>query len=430
MVVVVEMSGALAAIFYEVAQLRRSIITNDSQRKVNGQDSKMKKTLVLCFIHGFQGGEDTFGHDYQFTKDLRDLVAEALPKLDVRVLVYPKYETRGDLGDCVSRFRDWLQDKVIDMEVAAGTPSPTVEPSVRTILVGHSMGGIVAAEMLIGLASERPIYSEDGIQKPDSPSFNSLMFPYIQGVLAFDTPYLGISPGVVAHGAEGQYQQASTTISQLSGLGALWGANKAAQPAAAPAKKPVGALPAPPTAESGGSPWQKWGKMAMYAGAAGAVAAGGAAAWMNRDHIGEGWSWATSHLEFVGSLARPEELKKRVSFLAQLQEELDVGFANLYTRLGKAAPSKQVSMVGTVLGSDRTFCNLPKKHSTGVWREAVNDKASDETSAHVGMFTPRENPGYKTLSQDAAGFIAGWLQNDWYESSVEDRPLLEQAPSS
>lgn len=90
---------------------------------------KMKKTLLLCFIHGFQvvtphfnllcvvaataddyatqGGEDTFGPDYQFTKHLRRLVAHALPKVNVEVLVYPKYETRGDLGQCVSRFRDW-----------------------------------------------------------------------------------------------------------------------------------------------------------------------------------------------------------------------------------------------------------------------------------------------------------------------------------
>lgn len=56
---------------------------------------------------GVQGGEDTFGDDYQFTKDLRNLVAEALPKIDVKVIVYPKYETRGDLGECVSHFRDW-----------------------------------------------------------------------------------------------------------------------------------------------------------------------------------------------------------------------------------------------------------------------------------------------------------------------------------
>ncbi|KAL4726234.1 hypothetical protein ACLX1H_006912 [Fusarium chlamydosporum] len=384
----------------------------------------MKKTLLLCFIHGFKGGEDTFGVDYQFTKDLRDLVREALPKINVEAIVYPKYETRGDLGNC---------NKVIDMEVAAGTPSPTIEPSVRTILIGHSMGGIVAAEMLIGLASEKPIYTEDGIQKSETPSFNSLMFPYIQGVLAFDTPYLGISPGVVAHGAEDQYQtatQAMGAISQLSGLGAsLWGAKQAGSPSTTPAlPKTAGALPAP--SGSGGSPWQKWGKMAMYAGAAGAVAAGGAAAWMKRDQLGEGWSWASSHLEFVGCLARGEELRKRVACLLQLRQELDVGFANLYTRLGKAAPAKQINVVGTVLGQDRTFCNLPKKQPGGVWKEAVNDKATDEAGAHMNMFTPKENPGYNKLTQDATEVIHSWLQNNWYETSAEDPLLLEEAPPS
>lgn len=393
----------------------------------------MKKTLILCFIHGFKGGDDTFGDDYKFTQDLRNLVAEALPKVDVRVLVYPQYETRGDLGECVSRFRDWLQEKVIDLEVAAATPSPTIDPSVRTVLVGHSMGGIVAAEMVVALASEKPIFSEDGIQKQDSPSFTSLMFPFIQGVLAFDTPYLGISPGVVAHGAEGHYQKASeavSAISQLSGLGtALWGTNKAAT---TPAVKPsAGALPAPPSTAATAGAWQKWGKMAMYAGAAaGAVAAGGAAAWMGRDTLTEGWTWATSHLEFVGCLARAEELRKRVGCMVQLNRELDVGFANLYSRLGKAAPSKNVSVVGTVLGKDRTFCNLPNKQLAGRWLPAVNDKATDETSAHMTMFTPGENPGYDKLLQDATGLIAEWLQNDWYATSIEEKPMIEYAQAT
>ncbi|KAF4984536.1 hypothetical protein FDECE_17063, partial [Fusarium decemcellulare] len=253
--------------------------------------------------------------------------------------------------------------------------SPTVEPSVRTILIGHSMGGIVAAEMLISLASEKPIYTEDGIQKSEAPTFNALMFPYIQGVLAFDTPYLGISPGVVAHGAEDQYKnaaQAAGAISQLSGLGAsLWGAKQAGSPSTSPA---------PP--------------------------------------------------KTAGCLARGEELRKRVAFLLQLREELDVGFTNLYTRLGQSAPAKQVNVVGTVLGPNRTFCNLPKKQPGGTWREAVNDKATDEVGAHMHMFTPKENPGYDGLVQDATGLIAEWLQNGWYETSAEEMALLEEAPAS
>uniref|UniRef100_A0A8H7NAM2 Uncharacterized protein n=2 Tax=Bionectria ochroleuca TaxID=29856 RepID=A0A8H7NAM2_BIOOC len=167
----------------------------------------------------------------------------------------------------------------------------------------------------------------------------------------------------------------------------------------------------------------------MVAGAAGAVAAGGAAAWMNRDHISEGWTWVSSHLEFVGCLARAEELKKRVSYMVRLNEELRVGFANLYTRLGRAASSKNVSMVGTVLGSERTFCNLPRSQAAGVWKEAVNDKATDETVAHMTMFEPKENPDYETLSETAKTLIAEWVSKEWYETSEEPKPLLEQAPS-
>jgi len=86
----------------------------------------MKKTLLLCFIHGFkvrhsfcpsndavfpltktQGDDDTFGKDYGFAQHLGQLVGKQHPKINVNVIVYPRYETRGDLGNCVGRFRDW-----------------------------------------------------------------------------------------------------------------------------------------------------------------------------------------------------------------------------------------------------------------------------------------------------------------------------------
>ncbi|KAL2877715.1 hypothetical protein SGCOL_007054 [Colletotrichum sp. CLE4] len=393
----------------------------------------MKKTLLIVFIHGFKGGDDTFGDKEGFTAQLRADLAALLPKINVNVLVYPKYETRGDLGECVSRFRDWLLEKVIDLEVANNTPSPTVDPSVRVVLAGHSMGGIVAAETVIGLTSEKPIYSEDGVEKPEldssSATFNSLMFPYIQGVIAFDTPYLGISPGVVAHGAEGHYNTANAAMTQLSGLGtALWGAKQATSPSKN--KAPVAALPAPPAANSSQQGGWGWGKIAMVAGSAAAVAASAGAAYYNREHITQGLSWATSHLEFVGCLAKGAELQKRVQYMVKLNKELDVGFANLYTRLGKAAGSKEVSVVGTVLGRDRTFCNLPKRDNGGMWRQAVNDVATEETQAHMNMFEPKMNPGYDKLKEDAANLIAQWTRNEWYESSEEDKLAIKEAGES
>ena len=247
------------------------------------------------------------------------------------------------------------------------------------------MGGIVAADTILALTSDPAIDSLRDSSNVAKPELNSFMFPYIQGVLAFDTPYLGISPGVVAHGAEGHYNAASSAFTQLSGLtGALWGGKVATEGEAKDTKKPVAALPAPPAAEAPVPAWQKWGKIAMYAGAGAAVAAGGAAAYMKREQITEGWSWVGSHLEFVGCLMKGEELRKRVAGMVTLNKELHVGFGNLYTTLGKKALSKNDgSMVGSVIGHQRTFCNLPTKEAKNFWFDTINDAAPDEIQAHM-----------------------------------------------
>ncbi|KAK0674207.1 hypothetical protein QBC41DRAFT_309568 [Cercophora samala] len=398
----------------------------------------MKKTLLLCFIHGFKGNDHTFGPNQAFPTHLLSLLRPLLPKLNLEFLIYPTYETRGDLTDCVNRFRDWLLNKVIDLEVSLGTPSPTVEPGVRVILIGHSMGGIVAAETAISIASEQAINGSipNNGNSPDQGNMkaplNSLMFPYIQGVLAFDTPYLGISPGVVAHGAETHYSKAAEVMGQLSGLASIWGgASNAAKDHQQHQQRqqPQKAIEAPPSAQKQpdqksqtqtGGGWGKWGTLALAAGAVGAITATGAAAYLKREQITQGLTWATSHLEFVGCLARKEELRKRVTYMMRLNKELSVGFGNLYTRLGKSAGAlEKVSMVGTVLGDERTFCVVPHRDQAGDWRPAINDKARDETWAHMSMFEPKDNPGYDKLSADARDMITSWVNQEWYESSTE-----------
>ena len=52
----------------------------------------------------FQGGDDTFG---TFPEYLRVFASRALPAVEVATAVYPKYETKGDLKECVARLRDW-----------------------------------------------------------------------------------------------------------------------------------------------------------------------------------------------------------------------------------------------------------------------------------------------------------------------------------
>ncbi|KAF1927800.1 uncharacterized protein M421DRAFT_175684 [Didymella exigua CBS 183.55] len=381
----------------------------------------MQKTILLCFIHGFKGGDDTFG---TFPSHLKALLQHALPKVTVLTITYPKYETRGDLHECVGRFKEWLQDKVIDLEVANATPSPTVDPSVRTILVGHSMGGIVAAETLRRILAEQPVPSlqrsqTDAETAPQGLAEGStLMFPYIQGLLAFDTPFLGIAPGVVAHGAEKHWNTASSAYAAYSNVAGAFGWGSKDTPTAA--VDPSRRLPAPTSsADAASAPlWQRYGRVAMFAGAAGAIAAGGAAAYMKKDQISQGVTWATSHLEFVGSLARPEELKTRLASVIQLSRAHGLGFANIHTTLGRAVDAqKRESWTGAVAGRDRTFCNLPTGSAREFFVPAGNDKLEAETLAHMAMFNPRSNPGYYTLSETAKELVSDWVLGAWYEDS-------------
>ncbi|KAL8896589.1 MAG: hypothetical protein Q9192_003005 [Flavoplaca navasiana] len=363
------------------------------------------------------------------------------------------------LPACLLTIRGRLQNVIIDLEVLAGTPSPTVDPSVRTILVGHSMGGIVAAETLLNILFDQPIppskpprdtttpssaahttLSSTSTSAPsqvdDNPIDNghphNFMFPYIQGILAFDTPYLGLSPSLIAHGAESHYRSATSAYSAFSELAGSFGYGAASDTAPKPRQQPPkAALPAPPSDskdtnllsasmtaasdDAAATPtWQRLGKYAMFAGAAGAVAAGGAAAYLKKDALSSGWNWVGSHLEFVGCLVRGEELRQRLEKVVSIGKERGVGFADLYTVLGK----------GVVDGGEkkeRTFCNVPKSKSNRAhWMAEVNDKAREETGAHMSMFLPKENPGFYNMADRAKGLIVGWVESGGWDPNDGD----------
>lgn len=336
------------------------------------------------------------------------------------------------------------------------------------------MGGIIGAEMLILLASEKLITPpshasprdprlDDGIQGIEETAF---MFPHIQGLLAFDTPFLGIAPGVVSFAAENHHRTATAAYSAVSNVANAfgWGAERPPGNGNSKGSNPTLALPSAtgeagvtsPSADAAATPsWQRWGKYAMFAGAAGAAAAGGAAAlYANRDHFSAGWSWAGSHLEFVGCLARREELRRRVSAISTLQGERGVGCANIYTCLGKGAvdisSTAGTKMNATAGGTSfsrlrsdiRTFCSLPEDVARDssddptdpfdtdkpvpssaplarrmAWIKCINNKATDETMAHTNMFSPADNPEFYELSQTSRDILVGWVHKGWYESS-------------
>ncbi|KAK5103872.1 hypothetical protein LTS08_003294 [Lithohypha guttulata] len=340
----------------------------------------------------------------------------------------------------------------------------------------HSMGGIVAAETLLTLANEQPIPASTSKLNPDAPNFPSnttlnsstgtshpnpapdvgpsnFMFPHVQGILAFDTPFLGLAPEMIAHNLEGGHKFATSAFNTYNEVSSLfgWGGKdgSAASGASTPPKVPAGALPPPVSAtnmaDAAAAPrWSSWGKYAMFAGAAGAVAAGGAAAlYSQREKISAGWGWASSHLLFVGDLAKAERLRQRVDQVNKQCVERGIGAANLYTNLGRGA-REGYGLTETLSGRDRTFCNLPaavkegrdlsmQKNPCLKWIKTVNEMAKDETSAHMSMFYPKDNPGFYTLGEASKEIIASWIDQSWYKSSsgkADEEELDETINSS
>jgi hypothetical protein len=71
----------------------------------------MPQILLLCFIHGFKGSEDTF---HEFPYDLKREVARDLPDHHVESVIYPKFETQGELSQASGAFLEWsVPDPVV-----------------------------------------------------------------------------------------------------------------------------------------------------------------------------------------------------------------------------------------------------------------------------------------------------------------------------
>lgn len=101
-----------------------------------------KRILLLCFLHGFKGNDNTFG---EFPRHLEGSVAKDLPDHHVSSIVYPKYETKGELGQSTEAFLEWLKERVMRLRKEhLSSPWPPNDRHVGVILVAHSMGYVLA----------------------------------------------------------------------------------------------------------------------------------------------------------------------------------------------------------------------------------------------------------------------------------------------
>ncbi|GAB1320964.1 DUF676 domain-containing protein [Madurella fahalii] len=397
----------------------------------------MKRILLLCFIHGFKGDDDTFG---DFPKHLKDTIANNLPDHEVESVVYPKYETKGELTQSTAAFLEWLKERVMDQrKLHLDNPWPPNDRKVGVILVSHSMGGFVASDALFRVLDDH--CNDEGGAGP--------MFPFIQGIIAFDTPYNGLARSMFVYGAFSNYSKVSNVWNVMTAL-------SAAAPSALSrlaSRRALGTATGRIVKRS--SIPKTWQMIALRTGTVGVIAAGGVAAYMhrkqilegvrtvrnltkedvvqgyqqsvdalgqglayiNRGNVGESFTWLSDHLTFVGSLLKPNELNRRLERLAALK---GVGVCDVYASLGENG-----YWSGGYFVPERTFCAVPAKDEPAakLFTRQVVGGAPDEIKAHINMFKRDKNKEYEKMTNDAAQLIVGWF-ND--ETEVYDDPKFAE----
>ena len=129
---------------------------------------RSRRKLLLIFIHGFMGNETSF---QSFPAHVHHLVTVLLAETHVvHTKVYPRYRSKRAITFARDDFSKWLE--------------PHEDPSTDVVLCGHSMGGLLSAEVVL---------------MPAEAQGNALKHR-ILGSINFDVPFLGMHPGVVKAG--------------------------------------------------------------------------------------------------------------------------------------------------------------------------------------------------------------------------------------
>ncbi|KAI1813473.1 hypothetical protein GGS20DRAFT_478373 [Poronia punctata] len=419
----------------------------------------MGRTLILCFLHGFKGSDNTFR---TFPEDLKERVSAQLPDDDVvESIVYPKYETKGELGQCSVAFLSWLKERVMDVrKVRCEKPWPPNDRDVGVILVAHSMGGFVASDTLFLILNAKLEQDEEkkkegkGESEADE-NKDAPIFPLIQGILAFDTPYNGLARPMFVYGAFSNYQKVSTVFNVMTALSAAPAAfGKTAF------KRATAGLPSVPSASRPGSSpaWKAWQLVAVRTGTVGAIAAGGVAAYMhrqeimqgmrnirnlnkesmkegyqqsvdsisqglayiNRGNVGRSFEYLSDHFTFVGTLMKQRELAQRLERMALLK---GVGIHDYYTSLGENGVWS-----GGYFVPERTFCAVPSPEHQAyhLFSRQIMKNVKDEVQAHTSMFIRDKNEEYEQMTQEASNLVVRWFVDD--SPIVDDGRLTESLP--
>ncbi|KAI4168839.1 MAG: hypothetical protein LQ343_006103 [Gyalolechia ehrenbergii] len=241
----------------------------------------------------------------------------------------------------------------------------TTSLRVRVVLIGHSMGGFVAAGTVFGLNAN--------VHR----GYTSIR--HISGILALDTPFLGVNAGVLANGAETSssvVQSIAAGMTRISQDIIGWSQDLALV--------------------------QRW---IVYLLCATAVSLGTKMLYSNKDTaLSNGSTWASSHMQFLSYLARLEKLQQDLASLVRLHTSGQAFFLNVVTALRPDSGNFET------FDRPRTFCTLPPEGTPARdhFYIIINSKSANEIQAHTQMFLPCHFPDYYTMRDLIISQLVEW----------------------
>ncbi|OTA61243.1 hypothetical protein K449DRAFT_73255 [Hypoxylon sp. EC38] len=159
----------------------RSSSTQSLVPSPSEQDDPSRRKLLVIYIHGFMGNDTSF---QSFPAHVHRYLKIALS--DTHVIhskIYPRYKTYKALDVARDNFSLWLK--------------PHESPTTDVVLVGHSMGGLLAADVAL---------------MPSKNQYRTGYFLHrILGTVGLDAPFLGLHPSVITAGLASIFRPKSDT---------------------------------------------------------------------------------------------------------------------------------------------------------------------------------------------------------------------------
>lgn len=160
--------GQLGAGYHDLSARDPRTSSTQSLTPSEAEDESDRRKLLIIYIHGFMGNDTSF---QSFPAHVHKYLKLALAETHViHSKIYPKYKTYKSIEVARDNFSAWLQ--------------PHEAPTTDVVLVGHSMGGLLAADVVL-MGDKR----------------GSAFFQHrILGTVNLDAPLLGLHPGIIKAG--------------------------------------------------------------------------------------------------------------------------------------------------------------------------------------------------------------------------------------